>query len=513
MNSRSVSLSALLIDATPAVQHGDIDPRTVRAVFSDSREAARYGSEGLFVAVSGARYDGHDFAAAVYESGCRIFALSRPLPLPSDALQLIYPDTRIALAALSAAFYGHPSRELTVVGITGTKGKTTTALLAHSLLLRSGIPAGYIGTSGIRYGSVALETANTTPESLITQKIMRDMVDNGIRVLVMEVSSQALMQSRVYGIDFDTVVFTNLSPDHIGGAEHPDFESYRAEKQKLFSQFGARHILLNSDDPNAFGMLGEKTDATVETTSVTGNHPDPRLPAPTLAASRPVSATTRDGFPAIAFDLIDRTAHIPVTLPLPGIFNAENALLALLICRTCGLSVKSLAPMLETASIPGRCEPIRTDRDLRVICDYAHNEKSLREILTALRPYTENRLTVVFGSVGGRTKNRRAPMGRVASELADLCILTADNPDSEDPASIAEEIRAGFTRDVPCAVIPDRRDAIRYAIEHAERGDTILLAGKGHETYQLVNGEKLPFSEREIAEEALKGTLSAALPE
>ena len=513
MNSRPVSLSALLTDAPPEKQYGCTAPCTVRAVFSDSREAARHGSSGLFVAIPGARFDGHDFAAAVYDSGCRIFALSRPLPLPSDALQLIYPDTRIALAALSAAFYGHPSRKLTVVGITGTKGKTTTALIAHTLLQQSGIPAGYIGTSGIRYGSVSLETANTTPESLITQKIMRDMVDSGIRVLVMEVSSQALMQNRVYGIDFDTVVFTNLSPDHIGGAEHPDFDSYRAEKQKLFRQFGARHILLNRDDPNAFGMLPKETDALVETASVMGNIPDPRLPAPTLSASRPVSAVTRDGFPAIAFELFDRTSHIPVTLPLPGAFNAENALLALLICRTCGLPAERLAPMLESVSIPGRCEPIRTERDFCILCDYAHNEKSLREILSALRPYTENRLTVLFGSVGCRTKNRRAPMGRAASELADFCILTSDNPDSEDPAAIAEEIRAGFTRDIPYTVIPDRKEAIRYAIAHAEAGDTILLAGKGHETYQLIDGVKHPFSEREIAEEALRSILSPALPE
>jgi UDP-N-acetylmuramoyl-L-alanyl-D-glutamate--2,6-diaminopimelate ligase len=511
VNRRHVSLSALLSDAPPGSQLGSTASDTVSAVFSDSREAAQYGSTGLFVAIPGARFDGHDFAASVYDGGCRIFALSHPLPLPNDALQLIYPDTRIALAALSAAFYGHPSRELTVVGITGTKGKTTTALIAHTLLLRSGIPAGYIGTSGIRYGSHSLETANTTPESLITQKIMRDMLDSGIRVLVMEVSSQALMQSRVHGIDFDTVVFTNLSPDHIGGAEHPDFDSYRAEKKKLFCRFGARHILLNSDDPNAFGMLPAETDAIVETASVTGNHPDPRLPSPSLSASRPIPAATRDGFPAIAFELRDRTARIPVILPLPGAFNAENALLALLICRTCGLSFGHLAPMLESVSIPGRCEPIRAERNFRILCDYAHNEKSLREILTALRPYTENRLTVLFGSVGGRTKNRRAPMGRAASELADFCILTSDNPDSEDPAAIAEEIRAGFTRDIPYAVIPDRKEAIRYAIAHAEAGDTILLAGKGHETYQLIDGVKIPFSEREIAEEALRAALPLSL--
>ena len=501
-------LSELLADAPPSMTVGMIPEGDfpLHAVFSDSREASEYGRQGLFTAIVGASFDGHSFARAVYDAGCRIFAVSRILPLPEDALQLVYPDTRIALALLSASFYRHPSRELTVVGVTGTKGKTTTCLLAESILLRAGIPTGYIGTSGIRYAGVSQESPNTTPESLILQRTMREMLDAGIRVLVMEVSSQALMQHRVHGIGFSVTVFTNLSKDHVGPREHPSFSHYKDTKRSLFTSYPADAVILNGDDPVSPEMLPLGVSARVRTFSTAaepkkGSHV---LPTPSLTAREIAPASSADGRIGVSFRLhgdgFTETEH-PVFLPLPGECNVQNALAALLICTELGVPADTVAEHLSEISVKGRCEAVATGRGARVLIDYAHNEASLREILSALRNYAPKRLIVLFGSVGGRTQERRASMGAVASSLADFCILTSDNPDCEPPESILSDIERGFTRDCPHVKIPDRREAIRYGLRIAEEGDILLLAGKGHETYQLVNGEKLPFSEREIVEE------------
>lgn len=501
-------LSDLLADAPPQATVGTPQGYevTVHAIYSDSREAKKYGNHGIFVAVVGATFDGHSFLQSAYDAGCRIFAVSRTVRLPEDALCLIYPDTRIALALLSASFYGHPSRELTVVGVTGTKGKTTTCLLAESILLRAGIPTGYVGTSGIRYAGVSYESPNTTPESLVLQRTMREMLDAGVRVLVMEVSSQALMQHRVYGMDFDVTVFTNLSSDHIGPREHPSFSHYKETKRSLFTDYPARTIILNADDPHSSEMLPKSGASGVKAFSVSQRGcTDGALPSPALSATDIVPASLSDSRLGVAFALhsASKNEPIPAFLPLPGACNVQNALAALLICEALGVPLRNATEYLSEISVAGRCETVRADNGIRILIDYAHNEASLREILTALRAFDPKRLIVLFGSVGGRTRERRAPMGKVASSLADFCILTSDNPDCEPPEDILTDIERGFVRDCPHVKIPDRGEAIRYGLSIAEAGDILLLAGKGHETYQLVDGKKQPFCERAIVEEWL----------
>lgn len=516
MTGRIISLSALLRDAPPLnpANSPNIGERGIGAVFCDSREASKHGSLGLFVCIAGAAYDGHDFARAVYDAGCRVFAVSHEVDLPRDAICLVYENTRIALALLSASFYGHPSRELSVIGVTGTKGKTTTCLLAQSLLLRAGIPTGYIGTSGIRYADRAYESPNTTPESLILQRTMREMLDCGIRVLVMEVSSQALMQHRVHGISFAATLFTNLSRDHVGPREHPSFEHYRDTKRSFFTDYTAKTVILNADDPYSAEMFSAVKAAETVTFSVCGSEtPCGSLPAPSLTASETAPNTDGDSL-GISFLLSGKDTDgapisLPAFLPLPGACNVRNALAALMICRTLGVSLQNAAKMLRYASVAGRCEAVPTENGVRVLIDYAHNGASLREILTSLRVYAPKRLIVLFGSVGGRTQERRREMGAVASELADFCILSSDNPDREPPERILAEIAEAFVRDCPHILIPDRREAILYGLSIAETGDILLLAGKGHESYQLVSGEKLPFSEREIVEQWVFRTQNA----
>lgn len=509
MNDMNIRLDTLIADAPPerSVGVAPDSARSIRGVVSDSREIPKYGVHALFVAITGAAFDGHAFLTSAYDTGCRVFAVSHECALPDDALQLIYPNTRIALSLLSASFYRHPSRELSVIGVTGTKGKTTTCLLIEAILNGAGIPTGYIGTSGIRYADVSYESPNTTPESLILQRVMREMVDAGIRAVVMEVSSQALMQHRVYGIEFSQTVFTNLSLDHVGKNEHPDFEHYKNTKRLLFTRYNSRRAILNRDDPFApeflprderisvaFSVLPSSTDA---------NSP---LPPPALLASDILPSSTENGRIGVSFSVHRggaRNDGIPVFLPFPGSCNVQNALAALLVCDGLHVPPEKAIPLLQGVRIAGRCEPLETENGVRILIDYAHNESSLREILKALRSYTRGRLIVLFGSVGGRTKERRAPMGAVASALADFCILTSDNPDFEPPEDILSDIEHGFVSDCPYVKIPDRKEAIRYGLSIAERGDILLLAGKGHEAYQLVRGEKLPFSEKEIVKEWL----------
>lgn len=509
MNDTNICLDTLIADVPPERSVGKMPDtaRSIYAIVSDSREIPNYGAHALFVAITGSAFDGHAFLESAYESGCRVFAVSHECALPEDTLQLIYPDTRIALALLSASFFHHPSRELSVIGVTGTKGKTTTCLLVEAILNGAGIPTGYIGTSGIRYAGVSCDSPNTTPESLILQRVMREMVDAGVRAVVMEVSSQALMQHRVYGIEFSQTVFTNLSLDHVGKNEHPDFEHYKNTKRLLFTHYKSKRAILNRDDPHALAFLPQ--DGQAVTTFSTLSPLQTReelLKKPALWASDIVPSFSENGGIGVSFTLhregIKKTAF-PAFLPLPGSCNVQNALAALLVCDGLGVPPERAIPLLKSIRIAGRCEPLETENGVRVLIDYAHNEASLREILKALRSYTDGRLIVLFGSVGGRTKERRAPMGAVASALADFCILTSDNPDYEPPEDILSDIESGFASDCPYVKIPDRSEAIRYGLSIAEKGDVLLFAGKGHEAYQLVRGEKLPFSEKEIVKEWL----------
>ncbi len=459
----------------------------------DSRKA---GPDALFVCICGYISDGHNYAMAAYSNGARIFVAQKPLSLPSDATVLTVEDSRVALAELAAVLHGNPADKLHVIGITGTKGKTTTALMIHGMLEQLAIPSAYIGTNGIDFGGRHYATVNSTPESLDLHEYMAQMVECGIRYVVMEVSSQALKLHRVHGIHFDTCIFTNLYPDHIGGVEHADMDEYKACKRMLFHMPGIQNILCNADDPEAGYMTGGAIAPV--TTFGKGRRCAWR-------ASR-VKAKICYRVPGTSFICHTPDGQaLPVQIPFPGDYSVYNALCALAVCDALGLDLGECIAALAHVRVKGRFEPVflPSRPDSTFIIDYAHNGASLRAVLSSLRVYKPRRLICLFGSVGDRTQMRRGELGAVASELADLSILTADNPGNESPEKIIEEIAQAFTHD-RYVCFPDRAQAIAYAVKQAKKGDVIVLAGKGHEAYQYVRGKYLPFSEREILMETDK---------
>ncbi|MBQ4556946.1 MAG: UDP-N-acetylmuramoyl-L-alanyl-D-glutamate--2,6-diaminopimelate ligase [Clostridia bacterium] len=482
-------LSALLSKAKIEYSGADCE---VSRVICDSRQA----EEGtLFVCITGFASDGHTYARRAYESGCRVFVVEKAVELPDDAIVIMHPNTRVSLAKLAAAYYDFPAEKLAVVGLTGTKGKTTTALMIASILNQNGISAGYIGSNGIEFAGNRYETNNTTPESLDLHYYFDKMVKAGVKVVVLEVSSQALYLDRVYGIKFFVTAFTNLAPDHIGGAEHPTFEHYRDCKKKLFCEYTSEYTIYNAEDVETDYML-------------TG--------CPSLLSSFGVEKGDfhasdakpfmKDGVLGISF-----TAHMfnqtcDAVLPMPGMFSVANAMCAIAIAFRLNVELKQSVAALAKVYVPGRFEIVQTEMPAVFVIDYAHNGFSLTNALETLKAYSPNRLWCVVGSVGGRTKGRRAELGAVASKYCDMVVLTADNPDFEDTLAICEEMHAAFERDTAYKMFEDRKDAIRYVIENVQKDDIVLFAGKGHENYQLVRGDKLEFNERRIIETFAKET-------
>jgi len=461
----------------------------VSSLCSDSRKS---GECSMFVCISGSQVDGHDYIFNAYERGCRVFVTERKAELPNDAFVIITNDTRIALAKLSAAFFGYPANDMKIIGITGTKGKTTCSLLIYNILNESGIPTGYIGSNGVNFADCELETRNTTPESYELHELMRKMLDSGVNTLVMEVSSQALKMARVHGIKFHTCVFTNLSPDHIGEHEHSDFEDYKRCKHTLFTDYGAEYIAYNADDEYADEM-------------VSGNRCDKKsfaIKSPADFRASNIEYFRDEGNIGVSFWCENEGKSFPVAISFPGEFSVYNALTVIAVCSNLGLSTEKIVKTMRYIRVKGRFETHELPNGATVVIDYAHNGVSMKAALTALRNYDPTRLICLFGSVGGRTKMRRAELGLVASRDADFCILTSDNPDNESPNAIISEIASYFTAGTcPYRAIPDRRKAIEYALSHSKQGDIILLAGKGHETYQVIDGVREEFSEADIIRE------------
>ncbi len=483
----SLALKKLLTDIDYKAV-GDVDlEKLIDSIEYDSRKA---NSSSFFFCLTGARADGHDYAANAYNAGCRLFAVEKQLPLPSDACQIIVQSTRHALAFVSASFYGNPSEKLTVIGITGTKGKTTTSILIEEIMLLSGIKCGYIGSNGVNIGAEHYDTMNTTPESRELHKYFSMMVDAGFTHVVMEVSSQALDHYRVTGIKFDTVIYTNLSPDHISPVEHATFEEYRDAKRKLFTDYSAKNMVFNSDDANHSYICGGVADS-VHTLSYAVNS------AADFNADniKPYRDTTSLG---IDFDVTHKGVTTAVRVRTPGLFSVYNALAAIAVCSLYGITADASSNILKTISIRGRSEIVDATENVTFIIDYAHNGLSLTNELTELRSYNPKRLICVFGCIGGRTYGRRKELAEASGKLADLTIITSDNPDNEDPDAIIENVLTYFDKTKPYRTITDREEAVRYAVDIAEEGDIVLFAGKGHETYQLINGKKCPFSERSI---------------
>ncbi len=456
----------------------------------------------IFVCIPGTMVDGHTFAPDAYARGCRVFLSQRPLELPADATVIQVSDSRACLGPLAAKLYGPLSPEICLIGITGTKGKTTTAHMISHILNQNAIPTGYIGTNGVSFGAIHRPTSNTTPDPVTLWKTLLEMQAHGIRAVVLEVSSQALMQHRVAGLTFDTVLFTNLFPDHIGPREHDSFDHYKACKKKLFTDFNAGTAIVNADDPYAAEMLESSSAQRILRCGT--NAPQADLTADHWHPLR------LEAFLGISFDL--RTPCMPpltCRLPLAGRGNVSNALLAL-ACANFRFSIPyaSAVSTLSNVSVAGRSQVLPLPNGACAVIDYAHNGESLRQLLITLRDYAPHRILCLFGSIGDRAKLRRRELGLVAAELADLCILTSDNPGQEDPEQILEEIAAAFIDfDTPYLKITDRKEAIEKALKLLLPGDILLLAGKGHETYQLIGKQKLPFSEKEIIEAYVKQSL------
>lgn len=468
----------------------------VTSICHDSRKAT---DRCIFVCCIGSTSDGHTFAANAYHNGARVFVVEKDIEIPNDAVIVKVSSTKEALAKLSLRFYGYPAKNMQLIGITGTKGKTTLALSLHDIMNKYGKRSGYIGTNGVIFDERRYETQNTTPDVLEIQKYLRMMADAKIDSCIIEVSSQALWQDRIYGLTFDTCIFTNLYKDHIGGAEHPDMDHYRSCKKRLFTVYDPKCTVTNLDSDESKYMLDGCKSAKIITTSAKGNR-DSDIYADNIRKA------VRKGIPGVMFDIhfsVKDTGKDKngVFLPFPGVFNVENALEIIGACACVGIDTAYAVNSLSSLSIPGRFEFIRPNnkKNTLFVIDYAHNGASLSFAIDALREYTKGRLIVVFGSVGGRTRSRRKELGDAAKIGADVSIITSDNPNFEDPMSVIDDIAQTFEGSgKEFYKIPDRHDAIKLAYDISNSGDIVLLAGKGHENYQLVFGKKLPFSEKDI---------------
>lgn len=478
-------IAALLNAGVHSGKNGNTDA-TVYRIEYDSRKAC----EGdIFVCLKGAVSDGHKFAPMAYAGGCRAFLCEDMPSLPDDAVVLTVSDTRAALAQLSAYFYDYPADKLRIIGITGTKGKTTTALMVSAILNKCGKNCAYIGSNGVIINGKRTETLNTTPESRELHHYFAMMVENGVKYAAIEVSSQALAHNRVDGIPFAVKAFLNLTPDHIGGAEHKDFDDYKAAKASFFTDYDG-DIVYNADDPESLSVISScKESARHITFGMSDGVCFGGIGGTLYRDSRTLG---------IDFTCIADGVHTPVRLRSPGAFSIYNALAAIACTKQLGVSVSLSADALSGVSVMGRFEIIPGLAERTFIIDYAHNGESMRRALTALREYSPRRLIVVFGSVGGRTQGRRRELAESASALADLSIITSDNPDNEPPREICDDIVSHIREGHPYTVITDREDAVREAVRMSRPGDIVFFAGKGHETYQLIRGQKLPFVEADI---------------
>lgn len=466
----------------------------IEDIIYDSRKAAQ-GT--VFVALRGFKSDGHDYMRAAYDAGCRVFVCERETPLPEDAVQICVPDSSVALADLSACFFGFPARKLTLIGITGTKGKTTTATLVREVLSRCGKKTGLIGTTGVYIGGQRYPTVNTTPESYKLHKYFAMMAESGVEYAVMEVSSQAYLRSRVHGITYDIGVFTNLSEDHIGPGECRDYDHYRECKGELFKN--SLTSIINCDDPESGYFISRAQGKLI----TYGKSEKADLRADKIGKWKEQSTF------GISFDAVWGGQTQLVKSRIPGDYSVYNLLAALAVCRECGISAGKAAGVLPDIAVRGRFEIVDALPYATAIIDFAHNEVSLRSVLTTVKEYEPERLVVLFGCVGGKSQVRRAGMGKVAAELADFAVLTSDDPDFEDPQKIIDEIAAGMEKPCPYESIPDRREAVRRAVALCRPGDVLLLAGKGHQDYDLVCGVKEPYDEREELLRAASEVLSA----
>ena len=465
------------------------DEIEITTLINDSRKVEE-GS--VFVCISGAVSDGHKYIPDVAAKGAAAVVVEREVEAPENVTVIRVADTRYALALMSAAYFDYPAEKMKVIGITGTKGKTTTTYMIKSILDSVGYKVGLIGTIEAIIGDKKIPAANTTPESYTIQKYFAQMVEEGCDCVVMEVSSQGLMLHRTAGIPFEIGIFTNLGKDHIGPNEHKDFDDYKRCKGLLFKQ--CKLGIANVDD-KYFRDVFQGATCRVETFGFS-KEADLR--------AENVQLVSKPGYLGVAYHVAG-LMDFDVEIDIPGTFSVYNSLTAISVCRHFNVPVEKIKDALKKAKVKGRIEMIKVSDEFTLMIDYAHNAMSLESLLTTLKEYNPKRLVCLFGCGGNRSKDRRYEMGEVSGRLADLTIITSDNPRFEEPQAIIDDIKIGIGKtDGKYVEICDRKEAIKYAIGHGQPGDVIVLAGKGHEDYQEIKGVKYPMDERVLIAEVLE---------
>ncbi len=489
-----VSLKQLLQKTQYSVVNGN-DDIEINNIVTDSRK--NMSREDVFVCISGAAFDAHKYIPDVIAKGVSAIVVEKDIMqdnIDKTVTIIKVEDTKLALAYMSAAYFDYPAEKLKTIGITGTKGKTTTAYMVYSVLQKAGIKTGLIGTIETIIGDEHIPAINTTPDSYTLQQTFDKMVKAGIQAVVMEVSSQGLMLHRVAGFIFDYGVFTNLGKDHIGENEHKDFEDYMSCKAKLFKQ--CRHGIFNIDDKHVSDMMNGAT-CDIETFGMSENAD--------LRADN-ITLYKEPGILGISYDLIAKDkGRYYLKIDIPGKFNVYNSLTAIAICNKFVEDMKLVESVLKDIRIKGRAEIVNVSDDFTVMVDYAHNAMSLESLLDSLKEYEPERIVTVFGCGGNRDRNRRFEMGEVSAEMSDFTIITSDNPRHEKPEDIINDIITGVERKGgKYTAIEDRAEAVKYAVKEAKKGDVIVVAGKGHEDYQIIGDVKYHMDDRELIAAAAK---------
>ena len=449
----------------------------------------------MFVAISGFSSDGHDYIKNAIEQGATVIVAEniekiKQINIPDSITLIIADNTREFLALSSCNFYDNPSKKFKLIGITGTKGKTTTTYMIKEILEKDGKKVGLIGTVATYINGKKIgDSDRTTPESLELQKLFSKMVEEKVEYVVMEVSSQSLKLHRVDGCDFDMVAFTNFSEDHISEKEHPDLQDYFESKLKLFNMCKIGFVNIDDLHGNKIPKMFPENEITSYGIDNYGNY---------LAKD----ITITNSYVDFKVKLSDRNERVKVDIP--GRFTVYNALCAICICKKIGIDAEVIKTALEKVKVPGRSEMVENKLEIPIMIDYAHSPESLENILRAVKSYTRGRVISVFGCGGDRDTRKRSVMGEISGKVADYTIITSDNPRTENPESIVKEIEKGISKTKgKYEVIVDRTQAIEKAIKMANKNDIIVLAGKGHEPYQEINGVKYPFDERIIVNDII----------
>jgi UDP-N-acetylmuramoyl-L-alanyl-D-glutamate--2,6-diaminopimelate ligase len=482
-------LTDLIADLPQVTVQGTLE-RSVSGIYYDSRQVEK---DGVFVCISGFKTDGHKYVFQAVEKGATVIVAEKDIALSSDITVLKVPDTRLALALLANAYYDYPSRKFRLIGVTGTNGKTSVTYLIRAILKKAGQKVGLLGTIANLIDEQKIPSEHTTPESSDLQHLFSKMREQKVDSAVMEVSSHALELKRVAGSEYDVAVFTNLTQDHLDF--HPSLEAYLEAKAKLFKHLGpgwknkSKYAVLNWDDPSS-KLIASQTKVPIVTYGV--------KEGATYRAEDIELHLTGTSFvikcPAGAYSL-----H----LNLAGEFNVYNALAAFAVGMEEGIESHLILEALEEMKgVPGRFEQVDCGQDFAVIVDYAHTPDGLENLLKTARAVTKGKVITVFGCGGDRDKAKRPIMGRVASSMSDYCIVTSDNPRTEEPRSIIKDIEGGLVSK-SYEIIVDRRDAIARAVECAQKGDMVVIAGKGHEDYQIIGNKIIPFDDRKVARDIL----------